>query len=1156
MVTVDYLSADGNTYTVSVDLTDANIPEGAYLQVEELSDSAAEEYVEEAAKAVNKKVDDLYYSKALDISIIYNNKKIQPDGFVKVEVELQDKKKNIVPEVVHFGERTEVLNSETNGNTVAFRTDGFSVFAIVGTIVQAEFLTADGKTLKVTVTFDKDEPLPADATLEVRELQNQEDEKLYGDRYQRLSNVLYTNYGKGKTGESRFLSISIYSEGQEYKPKYPIQVKISYDEAIYQKDERLITVHYPDNENNQDIEDELNEAFIEEAEILDSKNTLEGSSVIETVFETTGFSDYDITTLGADDSPEFSSVVESAPVTKAAAEEAPVLRAPVLRSAGDIPAHRKEIEDNGDGTYTLDLSVTGDADTTVEEAGNVNVLIVYDHSSSMTSRVSGGTATRADQAEDVVYDFVHSLFGYQSKTNPENIQVGLVRFARTADSTTNWTSTEATITQYFDDGGTDGRTAQNYSSSNNANNGTNWQSALSAAQTMLNSVDNDPTFVIFVTDGAPTASGNGNNAINPSGASLRQLLPFYEAAQSGARAIQVRDNTTLFGIYCYGTEADLLDDLMYYSNTGTARNARTQTDLPVDHYYNTANTAALSEAIDEIFHQIVEALGITAVSIHDGTTNQVTTTTGQISELLEVDESTYKYWISIPYVNNRFTRIDLVSGEEITYNLRNNGNGTVTATWGNNSVTVTGTMINGVFKYQWTEANALYNFTPPAAHMTNGAVDWDLSSVGTLLNDVTYTVSFECYPSQYTLDLIADMKNGHTDYNSLDANIKKYLHKDGDEYTLSTNTEATLTYSDSRNGSGPNTTEFNKVDPQGTAAAKSIAVSKDWSNAIDSREKPESLTMHVTRDGEDRYELILNDADSWTDEAFISYGIMTIHEDGIHLKTTGHDYSFSEPADMEYYWELQVPTLRPMLINAKETLLVKVDETEAPAMSGENATAVGADGYTYYKLTINGIAEYYKVDESVAHLQAENHRRAYLEVVKTVTGTNIPEGDVFPFTMTVTNSNAASGTADDLNSDYWVWFSVYDTINGAMVISDDLVSGTGINRETNASGYTGYYYAPSGTEISVNMQNGYSLRFLNLPTGSTYEVTEEELGAESSYSFVDIKSTRSYKETKEGAWIVDPDYTQTVTDSQTILGTIDLADSAYKAEGICLGPLH
>ena len=132
IVTVDYLSADGNTYTVSVDLSDANIPEGAYLQVEELSNDEAKAYIKEASKAVDTKITDLLYSKALDISIVYNNEKIQPERTVKVEVELQDKKKDIISEVVHFGDKTEVLNSETNGKTVEFRTNGFSVFAFVG----------------------------------------------------------------------------------------------------------------------------------------------------------------------------------------------------------------------------------------------------------------------------------------------------------------------------------------------------------------------------------------------------------------------------------------------------------------------------------------------------------------------------------------------------------------------------------------------------------------------------------------------------------------------------------------------------------------------------------------------------------------------------------------------------------------------------------------------------------------------------------------------------------------------------------------------------------------------------------------------------------------------------------------------------------------
>ena len=83
-------------------------------------------------------------------------------------------------------------------------------------------------------------------------------------------------------------------------------------------------------------------------------------------------------------------------------------------ATGQTPAHGKTAHDNGDGTYKLELSVTGDADDETQEAGKVNVLVVYDTSSSMTSNAQGSSYSRADQAEDVVHDFLANLAGYQN----------------------------------------------------------------------------------------------------------------------------------------------------------------------------------------------------------------------------------------------------------------------------------------------------------------------------------------------------------------------------------------------------------------------------------------------------------------------------------------------------------------------------------------------------------------------------------------------------------------------------------------------------------------------------------------------------------------------------------------------------------------------
>ena len=51
---------------------------------------------------------------------------------------------------------------------------------------------------------------------------------------------------------------------------------------------------------------------------------------------------------------------------------------------------------------------------------------------------------------------------------------------------------------------------------------------------------------------------------------------------------------------------------------------------------------------------------------------------------------------------------------------------------------------------------------------------WDLGD-DLLENGVTYTVTFDVWPSQDTLDLIADIKNDPSVYDDLDDTLKQYL---------------------------------------------------------------------------------------------------------------------------------------------------------------------------------------------------------------------------------------------------------------------------------------------------------------------------------------------------------------------------------------------
>lgn len=789
----------------------------------------------------------------------------------------------------------------------------------------------------------------------------------------------------------------------------------------------------------------------------------------------------------------------------------------------------KELFDNHDGTYRLELTAMGDADPINETVANVNVLIVYDRSSSMTSnRVTNNGPRRADAAEAVVYDFVNDLFKYKQGQNGQNIQAALVEFAVNASTTQSWTNDPTLIigtesNPKFSTTGAYGSAKRNYS--NNAN-GTNWQAALEEAEDVLEDADDDPTFVIFITDGAPTARVNGGTPINPSGqSSWTAFRPYYEAARTASRNVQTyktgestEDNTTLFGIYAYGREANLLDDLIYYSNVNADRpnyNGNTLVDdNNKDNYFSAENTDSLKTAVKKIFKEIVNAMGVSNVSINDGTTSNVTTSTGEISHLLTVDANSFKYWLTVPVVNDQFKRIDFDTNTEITYTVTDIGNGKLRITWGDNHVDVTGELSNNSFKYQWEEANALYNFNPPAATYENGAVNWNLGNkIGTLLDGVKYTVSFDVWPSQETYDLISDLDNGIKTYSGLDSEIKKYIEPDGNGgYTLRTNTQAKLTYTDTRVSNTPQTSYYKNPEPVATDVSK-MTVKKLWENTLDQHHtEVTQVKLNVLKDGTKYGETVTLDnktvdsvtgdtKEAWADEVFISTGLMTVERDSngnitsARIREKGHNYTFQEIEDGHYYWDLDVETVRPMLINeivdgVEKSVLktfVKVEEN-APAIGDSNVTIL--DGVTYFK--IDGEV-YYMREGSQALMNATNVRRSYLDLTKKVTGEDAPADAKFTFTLKV---NDFLGNT--------VWFSIRDK-DGKRVY-DANVSADNLGMENDDNGnFNGYYHVPSGTVITVDMMADWNLRFTNIATGSTYTFTETTMPG--NFVLDDVKTT-------------------------------------------------
>ena len=214
-----------------------------------------------------------------------------------------------------------------------------------------------------------------------------------------------------------------------------------------------------------------------------------------------------------------------------------------------------------DGAYEIELSVKGDSNPAQQATNSVNVLLVYDVSQSMTNNgQTNPNRSRADLTENVVHGFLDALLEKQEDSEGAiTVNTALVTFGQTYDanqSATTWGKITDDFVDRFDEGLGEQVDTYNFSYSST---GTNWDAALRQANTVLGNLENNyPTFVIMITDGAPTASGAGNSSVSPDPSTYARLGTYYEAAKTPAQTIQSRANTDLYGIFAFGSNNDLL----------------------------------------------------------------------------------------------------------------------------------------------------------------------------------------------------------------------------------------------------------------------------------------------------------------------------------------------------------------------------------------------------------------------------------------------------------------------------------------------------------------------------------------------------------------------------------------------------------------------
>ena len=315
----------------------------------------------------------------------------------------------------------------------------------------------------------------------------------------------------------------------------------------------------------------------------------------------------------------------------------------------------------------------------------------------------------------------------------------------------------------------------------------------------------------------------------------------------------------------------------------------------------------------------------------------------------------------------------------------------------------------------------------------------------------------------------------------------------------------------------------------------------------------------VSADGfwsQDFKTITLTAADNWqADDNYISYGLVTYNEEtdsDEKIYETGHDFTLRETDDEAHYYELTAGIFRPMFINNVPTILEKQDTPP---------TGMGKGVFHYY----DGAHHYYRLDgkiyqdtQSDTLLIATNSRRSIIDLNKVVvddSGAAAVDDTEFEYkiTFTVPSDIANYGTVKK-----YIWFSVYDSVAGRILAPSEYnYDGVITPKDENSELFSGpefsnFLVAISGQQMTLKIKQGWNVRFLNLPVGTTYSF--EETNIPDGYNFVktEVSGTRWIANMVDGT---DKGSVQTMSslpannsgknDNTDISGTIEYANARY-----------
>ncbi len=847
----------------------------------------------------------------------------------------------------------------------------------------------------------------------------------------------------------------------------------------------------------------------------------------------------------------------------------------------NAPTTDKQVASNHDGTYDVTLSATSEKKN-AESSTKANVVIVLDTSWSMYEKDAGNGQSRMSVAKSAIGSLADKLFALNAEES-DTIELAFVNFAQRVRNE------EEMRTIYS---GTDATSFKNMINGLECAEGTNWDDALYAADHIYFN-DNDPTYVVFITDGDPISCAHPYGTYSDwDGGTYYTGRSNYEyalAAKNQADLI-IGHNKTLYTIGAFGEISNL------QAIGGT--------------YLGQANnTTAINGYFDDIISDIQSALGYQDVVINDGIT--ALSSTG----LARGDIASLRYYRSGG---------ENANGSEKYNHEANDGHGEA---WADAPAAylLEVKSESGVVKYykNGTEVSLSsltdlseqeYLVKYPVGTRT---VIWDINAGSeSLLEDgVTYTMIFTMWPSQEAYDLIADLNNKVVTYDSLtQAEKDQVFLGDDNVYYLKTNTKATVDYTSVKlvNGevSGTPTSASAPIeDPRGKMNLDTsiMTVRKEFAHLINEADPYEEIVFYLLVDGKyynkdgtlsdtldesKVYAINLPKDGEWEDTIYIAPGLMR----GGDILETGHNYSLVEKivSGNPYEYEFAPQTVRPMVITAVPTFLVMKDSFNTNqenkkeyTFDDENSSYTEVDG----KSDADGT--YYVASENNGSLNGVNHKTSELDITKIIHDpqnllTSAQEAaETFTYRVTLqipdgcdpsgivgyeyvprTQSNAytlfgyqtgQSAFSEDIERFNGKTFRAWNTLVYDALIEYERVTENGrtfIKAKRDADGniiwkipaVQGYHTIT----YDMTLKQDEVIRFTNLPTGTNYVIQEiyaNKYPADNAGGKTDGRTpvTDASNLSAEGYEIEQVQHTGGTlsSDNATVRGTIEAPDTRY-----------